>query len=382
MTVERWRVYCNNEQLYIDGYLDDSAGSPTVCFNNSTHTIDTVKSTIIETIKDDYTKEVIYWKMFCDTEEAYVYGYSNTLPYPEKCFNNSEHIISKRPIEVKRIINNKNQTDIIEESSSVDPTGGGFRCDGFEISATNNTITKKDFSWPYPISALILRFTTEETHRGDYINCYGKPTAYLNNLSADISSSTTVLPVISTVPFSIGMSIVITDSVNTESLGRITSIDTQNLTITVPTATQFSYYKNAYISYYNPIGAVTAIVNPGNMEITCNSTVIQNIKRGMILYINDATNEERLGEVFEINTQTNKIIIQDAPSNTYQIGSYLTLRLHMIKNYKIGPPTAHTLGSGKIGGSYIKKFNVISIEYTNNSANATKDFNWYTEVLY
>lgn len=382
MSICKWKVYCNDEEEYVYGYLSELSGNPVTCFNNNTHVIDTAKSKKIETVDNSYTKEIIKWKIYCDTEQTDVYGYLDSIVYPETCFNNLTHIISKRPIEIDRITNNTQQTNIIEEYKTDEPTDGRFRCDGFEISATNNTTTKKDFSWPYPIVALILRFSTEETHRGDYINCYGKPTTYLNNLSSDISSNTAILPVVSTTPFSVGMSVVITDSVNTESLGRITSINTQNSTITLPIATQFAYYKNAYISYFNPIGIVTASVIAGDVKITCNSTVIQNVKKGMVLYINNSVTEERLGEIFEIDELNSTVTIQNSPDNNYQIGSYLTVRLHMIKNYRIGSPTEHLIGSGKIGGSYIKKFHIISIEYTNNSANTTKDFNWYTEVLY
>lgn len=382
MIIYKWDIYCNTEGETISGYLDSEHGNPPVCFNNNAHSIDTSKSKIIETIEADYTQEVCKWKIFCDTEQIYTYGYSNVVPYPETCFNNVEHIVSMKPELLARIKNNYQQTTIVEEQQGVEVTDGRFRCDGFEVVAASNTTTKKNFSWPYPISALILRFITEETHRGDYINCYGKPTTHLNNLSADISASTSVLPVNSTTPFVVGMTIVITDSINTENLGAITSISTENSTITTTTATGFSYYKNAYLSYFNPVGTITAGVTAGDVVMTCNSTVMENVKKGMVLYINDSTNSERLGEVFEVNTVDNTITIQNSPANSYSSGSYITASLHMIKNYKIGPPGEHTIGTGKIGGSYVSKLHVISIEYTNNSPSTTKDFNWYTEVLY
>lgn len=324
-------------------------------------------------------KKLLKYRIYCITESTYVYTWKEKTP--TVCPNNVSHTIDSNTISQLDKIEENNIT-IKEEHPTAEPTDGRFRCDGFEISAMANSITKKDFSWLYPVSALLLRFISEETHRGDYINCYGKPTVYLNNLSSDISSNVTILPVVSTVPFSVGMSIVITDSINTESLGKITSKDTQNSTITVQTPTQFSYNKNAYISYYNPVGTITSPVTAGDVKIVCDSMVIQNVKKGMVLYIYDSTNEERLGEVFDVNKDTNTITIQDNPSNNYSIGSYIRVVLHMIKNYKIGPPVSHTIGDGKIGGSYILPFNIISIEYTNNSVDTTKNFNWYTEVLY
>lgn len=380
MSIYRWRIYCTDESAYVDGYLEDQEGTPVTCFNDNSHTIDTVKTKRIEEISNVFTGEVSKWKVYCDTENLYTYGYSEELPYPERCFNNVDHVVSKLPILQKKIKNNSSNVIINEESPTGDLTSGRFRTDGFEISATANTVTRKDFSWPYAISALILRFTSEETHRGDYINCYGRPTTYLNNLSSDVTIGTSILPVNSVTPFSVGMSVVITDSINTESLGKITSKGAS--TITVQTATAFSYYKNAYISYYNPIGIATVGVTAGDCQITCNSTVMVNIQKGMVVAINDATNTENLGEVFEIDLDTNQITIQNSPEFSYAIGSYLTISLHMIKKYKIGPPTEHTIGTSKIGGSYITKFHVISIEYENKSVSTAKDFNWYTEVLY
>ncbi len=324
-------------------------------------------------------KKLLKYRIYCITESAYVYTWKETTP--TVCPNNNSHTIDSNTISQLDKIQ-ENRIEILEEQPTAEATDGRFRCDGFEISAIANSITQKDFSWPYPVSALLLRFISEETHRGDYINCYGKPTTFLSNLNLDITPNTTVLPVVSTIPLSIGMSIVITDSINTESLGKITNKDTENSTVTVQTSTQFAYNKNAYISYYNPVGIVTNTVTAGDVKIVCNSTVIQNVKKGMILYIYDSINEEKLGEVFDVNKITNTITIQDSPSNSYSVGSYLRVVLHMIKNYKLGPPASHLIGDGKIGGSYILPFHIISIEYTNNSVNTTKDFNWYTEVLY
>ncbi len=382
MSIFKWKVYCTDEDEYMTGFLEESEGNPTVCFNNNTHSIDSTLTKKLEIISDNYTGQLTKWKVFCDTEQIYTYGYSDEYTYPERCFNNVNHVVSKHPIELKRIRNSNISADITEEHVTDEPTGGNFRTDGFEIVATANTITHKDFSWPYPIAALILRFTTEETHRGDYINCFGKPVANLNNLSSAITSSTSVLPVNSTTLFQVGMCISITDSVNTENLGRITSIDTENSTITTQNSTTFSYLKHAYIGYHTPLGTITSSVTAGDFEITCSNTVINNVTRGMIFYIDDGTNMESLGEIFEIDTSTNKVIIQIPPTNSYSSGTLVKVAFHMIKKYKIGPPSEHTIGAGKIGGFYLNKFYVIDIEYDNKSVATNKNFNWYTEVLY
>jgi hypothetical protein len=320
------------------------------------------------------------WRLYCLTDSKWVEGYLDTGVEPTVCFENNTHSINSNSFQKLEEIS---ETTVVikEETPTAEATAGRFRCDGFMISCPANSTVSKTFNWPYATSALLLRFITEEAHRGDCINTYGRPTTYLGNTSASITSNTNVLPVISTSAFSVGMSLVITDSVNTESLGKITSIDYNALTVTVQNSTENSYYKHAYISYYNPAGIATAAVTAGDYQITCSSTVMQNVTKGMILHINDATNRERLGEVFEIDTVNSKVTIQSSPTNNYAIGSYISISLHMIKNYRITTPTEHIIGAGKIGGSYITKFHVISIDYTNNG-NDEKEFCWYTEVLY
>lgn len=326
---------------------------------------------------------VVKWRIYCNTDSKWVEGYIQEGTNPSVCFENNTHDINVNSYQILETIS-ETVVDIKEEYTPIgqDPTSSRFRSDGFEISIPADTTIIKDFSWPYPIVALILRFVTETIHKGDYINCYGKPTTYIGNLSSDITSNTNILPVRTTTGFSLGMSIVITDSVNTESLGKITNINSGNSTITVQNNTANGYYKNSYISYYNPVGYVTSSVSSGDYEITCSSTVIQNVTKGMILYIQDSTHREKLGEIFQIDTNTNKITIQDPPEYSYITGSYLFVQLHMIKNYKIGAASEHVIGAGKIGGSYVTKFHVISLEYTNKNLTEQKDFNWYTEVLY
>ncbi len=93
--VKRWNIYCNSEADYIEGFLNEDDGTPSVCFNNNGHSIDTSKTELLEIIENTYTLKVIKWKVYCSTELQDVYGYLNAESgTPTKCFNNSSHTIS------------------------------------------------------------------------------------------------------------------------------------------------------------------------------------------------------------------------------------------------------------------------------------------------
>jgi len=48
MGVNKYRVYCNDESVFVEGYSDSV---PTTCFNNNTHIIDNTQTTVVETIE-------------------------------------------------------------------------------------------------------------------------------------------------------------------------------------------------------------------------------------------------------------------------------------------------------------------------------------------
>jgi hypothetical protein len=319
-----------------------------------------------------------YYKIHCDTDNKNVYIWSKDKP--TKCPENRSHTISSTTIVDKKILD---MTELLEEFPSGEPTGGRFRCDGFNLSISGNSTAIRDFSWAYPISGLTIRFNTDEIHRGDIINGYSIPTAFLGHTNNDITIGSTVIPVKSEYisNFTVGMEIVISDTQNTETLGKLTSIDTNNNTITVQNATTLFLYKNAYISHHTPIGALTQTLNAGDNWITCTPTVISLVQKGMILFVSDGTNKEKLGEVFEIDISNNKIMFQDSPINNYSAGSYIYPQVQVIKNYTLAAPNIHIIGEGKIGGSYISKLYLMRIEYKNNSSDS-KNFSWYSEILY
>ncbi len=56
-TVIKWRVYCNTDSKWVEGYLTEGI-SPNVCFENNTHNINVNSYQILETITETQKKDV------------------------------------------------------------------------------------------------------------------------------------------------------------------------------------------------------------------------------------------------------------------------------------------------------------------------------------
>jgi hypothetical protein len=325
-------------------------------------------------------KQVLYYRVYCETESAYTYTWNSTTP--TACPNDNTHTISTSTITVLDKIDQAT-FELKEESPVGEPTSGRYRCDGLEITVPANTVKPEDYSWPYPISVLTLRFNTDEAHRGDYVEGYVLITSQISNLTSALASGNNVLPVNSDdiSNFEVGMEMVMSDYLHTQSLGKITSIDNVNYTITVQTQTVYNFEKNSRVSRYVPIGINTVTVNAGDTSITCNSTVPQVVFKGLYMCIADANNKEFLGEIISVDAITGVIETSIPPVNTYAPGSYIYMQIKVVKNYKLTAPMMHAVGDGKIGGSYIPANYVMRTVYTNNG-NTEKNFAWYVELLY
>jgi hypothetical protein len=236
MSIVKWKTYCTTESEFITGYLDDTI-IPSVCFNNNTHSLDTACNEIIERIYTNHTREIIYWKIFCDTEDMYTYGYLDHLTPPTQCFNNHEHIISHHPIPLHNIYNNNRRTQ--EESGD---TGGHFQSVCYKMVCPVGE-SSHDYSFLFPVSALCIIIQTTADHTDDDLEVVIGPDTIIGNITSNVVSSDTVINVSSTVlaHIKVGFYVDLFDGTNTDPLGRVTAIDASASTITVETAATQSF---------------------------------------------------------------------------------------------------------------------------------------------
>lgn len=181
---------------------------------------------------------VLYqWRLRCTTDTRFEYIWSETEP--TLCPTDGAHTIdSSKTTIVDKIADNLIQ--IKEEST---PTGGNFRAETKTINVPANTTQSFDYSWDFPIAVYAVYFVTTTDHEGDIIDLEVGPETTIGTITSDVSASTSVIPVSSTVLgyIEIGFEFNLTDGVNNDDLGYVTDIDLVNSTVTTQTATTNSF---------------------------------------------------------------------------------------------------------------------------------------------
>lgn len=230
--VKRWRIYCNTESKYVDGYLSRNDGTPTTCFNNNGHTIDTSKTDLLEIIVNNYTYCVAKWKVHCDTEGIDVEGYLNDdYGTPTKCFNNDTHTISTT---TKLEIIRNPKVQVIEETV---PLQGRYRAETLKIESIQPNSTKVfDKIWSVDIAPLSVNMMVTDRHKGDSFIVDVSPDRIIGTITSGITAGVTnVIDVSTTVMDHIQVNFLcsITDGVHVDDLGTVLDIDYKNKKITV-----------------------------------------------------------------------------------------------------------------------------------------------------
>lgn len=125
-------------------------------------------------------------------------------------------------------------------------TGGNPMVQGMGGFCDKNMTTNFQASWPFIVCIMCIRFNILPIHVGDEINVTVCPDSYLSDISSDISIGTTQIT-LDTLTNEYGITVQkgyfvkITDGTNTENLGRIIDVDTNNKIITVEVATTNGY---------------------------------------------------------------------------------------------------------------------------------------------
>lgn len=325
-------------------------------------------------------KKLFKYRVYCSTENTYAFYWGESPPIA--CPNNNSHTIDTNTITIVDKIK-QDQVEIVEEVPDSTPTEGRFRCTGLEMTANANAVTNKDFAWLYPINAMTIRFYTDTSHIGDYLNVFVIPTVPLGNTTNDTTSGNSTISVNASVigAAQVGNMLCILDNNNTQYLGKVTSKDTAGSTITTEYATSAYFHKNASITRVIPVGINTLAVTAGDFVIKVSSTFLAKAKVGIVVDISDGTNTDSLGEILAIDKVNSTITVQNSADHSFNIGSFLYMSVHVVKNYKISQAHKFEIGESKIGGSYISPCFLVRASYTNNS-NENKDFNWFVEYLY
>jgi len=131
------------------------------------------------------------------------------------------------------------------------------------------------------------------------------------------------------------------------------------------------------------VGAITATVATGATGANVTQTVVDNIMLGYHVGLTDGPNSSYCGRVIGVDKANNKILFETASDKAYSPLSptYVTMTVHVVDNYYLGPSQRYVIGEGKIGGSYVPANTIVRVIYRNRSAQS-KCLSAQLEYLY
>ncbi len=181
------------------------------------------------------------FQVYCTTENKYYTVWSQTTP--TVCPNNSAHSINSSTTIIETISNF--DVRILEETIPLNATatGGNYAstCIIIDIPAATiaGEITTSTKSFSYPTGLIDVHFTTTSDMEGDILHADIGLDTIIGTISNDVDIGTTGVGIGITVSstvidnIKIGYNVRLFDGVNQDELKHVTSIDTANNTINV-----------------------------------------------------------------------------------------------------------------------------------------------------
>ncbi len=133
------------------------------------------------------------------------------------------------------------------------------------------------------------------------------------------------------------------------------------------------------------IGAVTEDVSIGDTTFTVSSTALQYARLGDAIHITEGVTTNQVGYVSEVDTENSTITTSIPTTNAFTAADGVSIQLTTIVLDRVylhgNGGGVFSLGSSKIGGSYLPANNTIRFSYDNHEGSA-KTFYTTLEVLY
>jgi hypothetical protein len=177
------------------------------------------------------------WSILCQTEgkSYHVWKEGEGLPL---CPTNPLDTVDSAASTILRIV----RSNLVEIKEEQQQTGGHYQVQtvGGDMAVGVNTV---DTSWPFPTSALAIRFISVSDHKGDNLEVQVAPDTTVGAITSDVSIGDSVLNVDATAlnTFKLGYWLTLTDGVNSYDMGRVVGIDTGASTITTENTSTFNF---------------------------------------------------------------------------------------------------------------------------------------------
>lgn len=137
---------------------------------------------------------------------------------------------------------------------------------------------------------------------------------------------------------------------------------------------------------YQPFyaGALTVAITTPTTSIVADIVTCHLVNIGYELLIKRASDNliENLGEILSINKTTCTITTTTSTVESFAQGDQLIINVSGVKNITMSSIGRHSIGTSKIGSSFIKTGGVFYAHYTNMTPSNTKTFEYELEYLY
>lgn len=115
-------------------------------------------------------------------------------------------------------------------------------------------------------------------------------------------------------------------------------------------------------------GTITSTVNPGDTVIPVDANVLNNMKLGWYLTLDNGTTQNDLGMILEINAVEGTVTVDKPIQNIF--APWLTMvkfTIYMVKDFAITEPTLYSIGYGGQAGVDVPGGTTFRMVYHNNS---------------
>lgn len=185
------------------------------------------------------------YTVLCETEGAWVQGWNWKVPNGAfRCPNNEAHVIDTGNVVImdKRVDPPAAPTHVrtVEEYA---PTQGNYQAQGIGLAVNANSSATLRMSWPYPVSILTARLSTDSSQEGDGMTVVAAPNTTVGGLTQNAPAGSNVFYVSQSVIDNacVGYDVSLSDGVQpVQSLGVITTLYLDRLVSNNASTTAFS----------------------------------------------------------------------------------------------------------------------------------------------
>lgn len=242
---------------------------------------------------------------------------------------------------------------IVKISEESVMTGGNFAAKTVKVTAASGQTEHTDSWWPFPISALSMKYNSKTNNEGDLISMILCPDKNIGGLTEDITSLPTAW---TSQNYTAGDSVTFTDPV----------FGTNVYTCVVDTTSNQDPTNKSFWTL--------------GFKIKVTSSVLGYTLNGYYLTLDNGTTTDNLGRVISVGSDF--VLVENSPSVTYlSSNTIIKQNVYILKDFELGNSWCIDVGESKIGGSYLPSQIIVRLEYTNNYT-STQSILGVLEYLY